>query len=153
MSTTTSDSSPSAARGGSYGSKSACLFDPRDGSISGVSVFVALGSSGAVSAARFDPLTGAAGNTPLCLIRSNSLARFACPDAGVTDSPGGIGEAMWLSPVLRLSVVLSVGALVALEGVHLQLHLLAAWAQWAEQSPVASSQRSVQFWPCHYRQT
>ena len=60
---------------------------------------------------------------------------------------------MWLSPVLRLSVELSVGALVALEGVHLQLLLLAAWAQWAEQSPVASSQRLVQFWPCHNRQT
>ena len=87
MSTITSDPSPR----GSSGSKSACLFDPRDGSTSGVSVLVALGSSGAVSAARFDPLTGAAGNTPRCLIRSNSLARLACPDGGVTDSPSGIG--------------------------------------------------------------
>ena len=60
---------------------------------------------------------------------------------------------MWLSPVLRLSVELSVGALVALEGVHLQLLLLAAWAVWAEQSLVASSQRRAQFWPCHNRQT
>ena len=59
---------------------------------------------------------------------------------------------MWLSPVLRLSVEFSVGAL-ALEGVHLQLLLLAALAQWAEQSPVASSQRLFQFWPCHSRQT
>ena len=66
---------------------------------------------------------------------------------------------MFLSPVvglcfllLRLSVELPVGA-AALEGVHLQLLLLAALAQWAEQPPVASSQRLFQFWPCHNRQT
>ena len=84
MSITTSDSSPPAVRQGSSDSNSACLFDPRGGSTSGVSVFVALGSSGAVPAERLCPCVR---STILC----NILARYACPDGGVTDSPGRAG--------------------------------------------------------------
>ena len=84
MSITTSDSSRPAVRRGSSGSNSAYIFDLRGGSTSGVSVFVALGSSGAVSATRVCPCVRSA-------ILCNNLARFACPDGGVTDSPGRIG--------------------------------------------------------------
>ena len=99
---TTSDSSPSAARRGSSGSNSACLFEPRVGSTSGTSVLAVLGSSGGVSAARFDPL--------IVLALSSSAVLAVDPTGGVTCSPGRIGRGNVLGAGSLLPLAASAGA-------------------------------------------